>query len=84
MKIPFGSLFVGSPLVPGLLAVLFVLGSCTVIRPGQVGMKQQLGVLSDKTRTQGVVWYFPLSFDLLRPISALNTWPKTCIFFRRV
>ena len=47
MKSPVGSLFVGSPLVPGLLAVLFVLGSCTVIRPGQVGMKQQLGVLSE-------------------------------------
>ena len=66
MKFPFGSLFVGSPLVPSLLAVLFVLGSCTVIRPGQVGMKQQLGVLSDKTRTQGVVWYFPFTSKVVK------------------
>ena len=47
------------PVAPVFLASLFILGSCTVIRPGQVGMKQQLGVLSDKTRTQGVVWYVP-------------------------
>ena len=32
----------------GLILVIILLQSCAVIRPGQVGIKQRLGKLSDK------------------------------------
>lgn len=38
----------------------FVLSSCTVIRPGEVGVKQRLGKLDDKIHKQGVVWFNPI------------------------
>jgi len=40
-----------------LVTVLFF--SCTVIRPGVVGVKQKLGKLSEKSYTQGSVLYNP-------------------------
>lgn len=33
--------------------------SCAVIRPGEVGVKQKLGTLSDDYKTQGTIWYNP-------------------------
>ncbi|MDZ4793030.1 MAG: prohibitin family protein [Bacteroidota bacterium] len=41
------------------VAVLSI-SSCAVIRPGEVGVKQKLGKLSDKIVTQGTVLYNPL------------------------
>jgi hypothetical protein len=32
---------------------LFVLQSCTVVRPGEVGVKQRMGKLSNEITTQG-------------------------------
>ena len=36
-----------------------MLTSCAVIRPGEVGVKQRLGNLSDEYKTQGTIWYNP-------------------------
>src|SRR5574343_532117 len=44
-----------------LVASVALLSSCTVVRPGQVGVKQRLGNLSDKSYTQGPVWYNPFT-----------------------
>jgi len=39
--------------------VSILLTSCAIIRPGEVGVKQKLGKLSDKVHTQGSVLYNP-------------------------
>jgi regulator of protease activity HflC (stomatin/prohibitin superfamily) len=45
-----------------LIAILgmFLLSSCAVVRPGEVGIKQTLGKLSKEVKTQGTVIYNPL------------------------
>mgnify|MGYP001287377853 CR=1 FL=1 len=45
-----------------LLALLgiFLLSSCAVIRPGEVGIKQTLGKFSKEVKTQGTIVYNPL------------------------
>jgi regulator of protease activity HflC (stomatin/prohibitin superfamily) len=44
-----------------LIAILgmFLLSSCAVVRPGEVGIKQTLGKLSNEVKTQGTVIYNP-------------------------
>jgi regulator of protease activity HflC (stomatin/prohibitin superfamily) len=42
-----------------LLLFIFFLSGCAVVRPGEVGVKQTLGKLSDKTKITGSVWYNP-------------------------
>lgn len=42
------------------LASTALLTSCAVIYPGEVGVKQKLGRLSDEYKTQGTIWYNPL------------------------
>jgi len=41
------------------ITALLFLTSCAVIRPGEVGVKQKLGTLSDDYKTQGSIWYNP-------------------------
>jgi len=41
-----------------IAALLFSTG-CAVIRPGEVGVKQKLGTLSEEYKTQGSIWYNP-------------------------
>ena len=40
--------------------------SCTIIRPGEVGVKQKLGKLSEKSHTQGAVWFNPFTTKVLK------------------
>jgi prohibitin 1 len=40
-------------------ASFLFLSSCAVIRPGEVGVKQKLGKLSDDYKTQGAIWFNP-------------------------
>jgi prohibitin 1 len=43
-----------------LLSLVLLFGTaCSVIRPGQAGVKQKLGKLDDNVTTQGAVWYNP-------------------------
>lgn len=48
-----------------LVSSVALFASCTVVRPGQVGVKQRLGNLSDKSYTQGPVWYNPFTTKVI-------------------
>ncbi|MFT7442958.1 MAG: prohibitin 1, partial [Maribacter sp.] len=39
---------------------IFILSSCAVVRPGEVGIKQTLGKFSKEVKTQGTIIYNPL------------------------
>lgn len=43
-----------------------VMSSCAVVRPGEVGIKQKLGTLSDKIHTQGSVVYNPFTSKVIK------------------
>ena len=51
------------PLLPVLPVVL---ASCTIIRPGQVGVKQTLGKLSETTHTRDAVWFNPFVAKVIK------------------
>lgn len=44
----------------------FLLSSCAVIRPGEVGIKQTLGKFSKTTKTQGTLVYNPLISKVIK------------------
>lgn len=49
-----------------LLSVTVLVTSCTVIRPGEVGVKQNLGRLSSNVQTQGTVFYNPFTSRVIK------------------
>ncbi len=51
------------------LACIPLLGSCTIIRPGEVGVKQRIGKLSDKVYTGGTVVYNPFITKVIKSTS---------------
>ncbi len=56
-----------------IAAVLFVLLSgCAVIRPGEIGVKQKLGKLSEQTHSQGTVWFNPFTTKVLKTNVQVN------------
>lgn len=46
--------------------LLILLQSCSVVRPGEVGMIQNLGKLSNKVKTQGPVFYNPFTSRVIK------------------
>lgn len=50
----------------GLAVLGMILSSCAVIRPGDVGIKQNLGKLSDEVKHKGVIWYNPFVSQVIR------------------
>ncbi|MCG3167696.1 MAG: hypothetical protein POELPBGB_03490 [Bacteroidia bacterium] len=46
--------------------------SCAVIRPGEVGVKQRLGKLSEKSHTQGSVWFNPFITKVIKTNIQIN------------
>lgn len=48
-----------------ILASVLFLSSCVTIRPGQVGVKQTFGKLSDNVTTQGLMFYNPFSSKIV-------------------
>lgn len=59
----------------GIISVALVslfMSSCAVIRPGEVGVKQKLGKLSEKTHTQGTVWYNPITTKVVKTNVQIN------------
>lgn len=49
------------------------LASCTIIRPGEVGVKRRLGKLSPRSMDQGVKFYNPFLATMLRvPVRTVN------------
>ncbi|MCH2197137.1 MAG: prohibitin family protein [Flavobacteriales bacterium] len=56
-----------------LLFVTFILSSCAVIRPGEVGVKQRLGKLTSKIHESGTVGINPFTTTLIRiPTRTVN------------
>ena len=49
-----------------MLYISLLFASCAVVRPGEVGVKQKLGKLSDKVSGQGPVWYNPLTTRVVK------------------
>jgi len=48
-----------------LLSAIF-LSSCAVIRPGEAGIKQRLGKLSDEVSTQGTIFFNPFTSKVVK------------------
>lgn len=46
--------------------------SCAIIRPGEVGVKQKLGNLSEKSHTQGAVWFNPFTTRVIKTNIQIN------------
>jgi len=56
-----------------LMIALFFFSSCAVIRPGEVGVKQRMGVLADKIMTEGAYAYNPITTRVVKtPIRTEN------------
>lgn len=56
-----------------LLLTGWFLTSCTVVREGEVGVKRKLGKYSDKTFTEGMRWFNPLTTTMVKvPIRTEN------------
>jgi prohibitin 1 len=49
-----------------------LLSGCSIIRPGEVGVKQRLGKLSDKTHVQGAVWFNPFTTKVVKANVQIN------------
>jgi prohibitin 1 len=49
-----------------LIFSLALFSSCTIIRPGQVGVKQKMGKLSDEITTQGSVVFNPFTSRVIK------------------
>jgi regulator of protease activity HflC (stomatin/prohibitin superfamily) len=45
---------------------IFFMAGCAVIRPGEAGVKQKLGKLSDNVYTQGTIFYNPLTSKVVK------------------
>ncbi len=52
--------------ITSILCLAALLSSCAVVRPGEVGIKQRLGKLSNEVVTQGSVMYNPLTTKILK------------------
>ncbi len=49
-----------------LVLVAVISTSCAVIRPGEVGIKQRLGKLSNEVQTQGTILYNPITSKVVK------------------
>jgi prohibitin 1 len=49
-----------------LILTVILTSSCAIVRPGEVGIKQRLGKLSDNVNTQGAVWYNPFTTKVIK------------------
>ena len=48
------------------VAVVLLFSSCAVIRPGEVGVKQKLGKFTGDVKTQGTLFYNPLTSKVVK------------------
>ena len=49
-----------------IISLIFT--SCAIFRLGEVGVKQTLGKLSEKSHTQGAVWFNPFVTKVIKKI----------------
>ncbi len=52
--------------------VFFVFTSCAIVRPGEIGVKQKLGKLSQKIHTPGSVWFNPFTTKVIKTNIQIN------------
>ena len=52
--------------------IILLLSGCAIVRPGEVGVKQRLGKLSEKTHTQGPVWFNPFTTRVVKTNVQIN------------
>jgi regulator of protease activity HflC (stomatin/prohibitin superfamily) len=55
-----------------IVSALLIASSCAVIRPGEVGVKQRLGKLSEKSHYQGAVWFNPFTTRVVKTNIQIN------------
>lgn len=55
-----------------LALALTMLGSCTVVRQGEVGVKRTLGKFSDRPFNEGLRWYNPLTSTFVKVSTQTN------------
>jgi prohibitin 1 len=49
-----------------MLTLLVAVSGCTVLRPGQVGVKQKMGKLSDNIVTEGAIFFNPITTRIVK------------------
>lgn len=49
-----------------LFLLVISVSSCAIVRPGEVGVKQKMGKLSDDTKTSGSIWFNPLNSRVVK------------------
>jgi prohibitin 1 len=49
-----------------IFILLLFMASCTVVRPGQAGVRQKLGKLSDNVYTQGTMFFNPFTSKIVK------------------
>lgn len=54
------------------ILLISLMSSCSIVRPGEVGMVQNLGKLSDKVKTQGPVFYNPFTSRVIKATIQTN------------
>jgi len=52
--------------------LVLILSSCAIIRPGEIGVKQKLGKLSEKSHVQGAVWFNPFTTRVIKTNVQIN------------
>lgn len=55
-----------------LSILVLLISSCAIIRPGEVGVKQNLGKLSENVTKQGALWYNPFTTKVIRTNVQIN------------
>lgn len=62
-----------------LPAIAFLFQQCAIVRPGEIGIKQSLGVIKGKPIKQGVKWYNPFTSKIVkinvRTVESFNNLP---------
>jgi prohibitin 1 len=55
-----------------IASTILLLSSCVIVKPGEVGVKQKLGKLSDKTQSQGAIWFNPFTSRVIKTSIQVN------------
>lgn len=50
-------------------SIVLLMSSCTIVRPGEVGIKQKLGKLNDQVVTQGSILFNPITSRVIKASS---------------
>ena len=64
------------------LGSILLLSSCTVIRPGEIGIKQRLGKLNTEVVTQGSIVYNPIVSKVIKASSQTKNIELSLSCFR--